>query len=184
MTRVGWPRTRPGRRFQSIIGSLVFLLLAPGIVAGLIPLWIARGESQPPLLGISALRVVGILAIAAGLPLVLDSFARFALQGLGTPAPVVPTQRLVVTGLYRFVRNPMYVGVVSIIVGQGLLLGDARVLAYGAAIWICSHAFVLAYEEPTLRRQFGAEYDELTRHVPRWIPRLRPWRGQPRARQR
>ena len=111
-----------------------------------------------------------------GLAVLLDSFARFALRGLGTPAPVLPPSRLVVTGLYRHVRNPMYVAVVSLIVGQGLVLGDPRVIGYGACVWLAFHLFVLGYEEPTLRRTFGAEYERFCANVPRWIPRLRPWR--------
>jgi Phospholipid methyltransferase len=107
----------------------------------------------------------------------LDSFARFALQGLGTPAPISPTRHLVVTGLYRHVRNPMYVSVVSLIVGQGLLFGNLRVLEYGFAVWLAFHLFVLLYEEPTLRSTFGAGYEAFCANVPRWIPRLRPWQG-------
>ena len=83
-----------------------------------------------------------------------------------------------VTGLYRHVRNPMYVGVVSVIVGQGLILGNARVLCYGGLVWLAFYLFVIGYEEPTLRRTFGAEYERLSGQVPRWIPRVRPWRGE------
>ncbi len=128
-------------------------------------------------MGLSALRYFGIVLIVAGLVVLLDSFRRFALQGRGTPAPVLPTERLVVTGLYRYVRNPMYVAVLSIVAGQGLLLGNARVLAYAAIIWLAFHIFVVAYEEPTLRRSFGAEYEAFRAGVPRWLPRLRPWRS-------
>ncbi len=110
--------------------------------------------------------------------MLLDSFVRFALEGLGTPAPVLPTEHLVVTGLYRFVRNPMYVGVLSVILGQGLLLGDTQVLRYGAVVWLAFGLFVIGYEEPTLRRTFGEEYERFCANVPRWIPRLRPWRGE------
>jgi protein-S-isoprenylcysteine O-methyltransferase Ste14 len=114
------------------------------------------------------------LAVAAiGL---LDSFGRFALQGLGTPAPMAPPRRLVVTGLYRFVRNPMYVAVLSAIFGQGLLLGNGSVLLYGAAAWLLAHLFVVLYEEPTLRATFGDDYIRFSAAVPRWIPRLTPWR--------
>jgi protein-S-isoprenylcysteine O-methyltransferase Ste14 len=82
---------------------------------------------------------------------VLESFARFAIEGMGTPAPILPTQRLVISGSYRFVRNPMYLAVLCIIFGQAALLADWRVALYGAVIWLVSHAFVLTYEEPTLR---------------------------------
>jgi protein-S-isoprenylcysteine O-methyltransferase Ste14 len=162
------------RRLSAILGSVFFLLLAPGIVAGLVPWLISHWRMQSPLLGLSAFRVIGALLIVAGIPALLDSFARFAIQGLGTPAPVFPTRHLVVSGLYRYVRNPMYVGVGSVILGQGLLLGDFRVLIYAAAAWFAASLFVIAYEEPTLRRTFGQEYEEFCKHVPRWIPRLRP----------
>ena len=119
--------------------------------------------------------------MVAGLPVLLDSFARFAIQGLGTPAPIFPTRRLVVSGLYRYVRNPMYVAVVSLILGQGLFFGDLRVLEYGIAIWAAFHLFVLVYEEPTLRNTYGSEYDVFCANVHRWIPRLRPWRQSPNA---
>jgi protein-S-isoprenylcysteine O-methyltransferase Ste14 len=133
---------------------------------------------QPPLLGFSGFRVIGALMIAAGIAVVLDSFARFALQGLGTPAPILPTRHLVVSGLYRYVRNPMYVGVLGIVLGQGLLFGDGRLFAYGVLLWLGVHVFVVGYEEPTLRRSFGSEYGGFRRNVPRWIPRLSPWRGR------
>jgi protein-S-isoprenylcysteine O-methyltransferase Ste14 len=107
----------------------------------------------------------------------LDSFARFALLGAGTPAPIFPTQRLVVSGLFRYVRNPMYVAVLSLIFGQGLLFGSVQVLEYGIAVWAAFYLFVLIYEEPTLRKSYGREYEEFSANVPRWIPRWRPWRG-------
>ena len=166
------------RLLWASLGSVVFFLLAPGLVAGLAPWWISRWHMQPPLLGSSLLRVAGAALIAVGTPALLDSFARFALQGLGTPAPIFPTRHLVVTGLYRHVRNPMYVGVVSVIVGQGLLLGSARVLDYGVLVWLAFSLFVIGYEEPTLRRTFGAEYERFCANIPRWIPRLHPWRGE------
>src|SRR5262245_12697661 len=102
------------RRASAIAGSFFFLVLAPGTIAGLIPWWICRWRLAPPLLGFSGFRLIGALLMAGGLPLLLDSFARFALQGLGTPAPVAPPRHLVVTGLYRYVRNPMYVSVLSL----------------------------------------------------------------------
>jgi len=90
------------------------------------------------------------------------------------PAPAIPTRHLVVTGLYRYVRNPMYVAVVSAILGQGLILGNVSVLEYGALVWLLFHLFVLVYEEPTLRASFGPEYEAFCAAVPRWIPRLSP----------
>lgn len=122
-------------------------------------------------------RVLGVILIALGAAGVLDSFARFAMEGLGTPAPVAPTRTLVVTGLYRYVRNPMYVAVVSAIVGQALLFGSIALLCYGAFIWLLFHLFVTSYEEPALGKSFGREYELFCAHVPRWIPRLSAWRS-------
>jgi protein-S-isoprenylcysteine O-methyltransferase Ste14 len=164
------------KRLSATVGMGVFLLLAPGTVAGVVPWWITRWRMQSPLLRFSGFRVIGALIIVAGAAVVLDSFARFALQGLGTPAPVLPTQHLVVSGMYRYVRNPMYIGVLGMILGQGLLLGDLRLFVYGVLLWLLVHVFVVSYEEPTLRRSFGPEYEKFCHYVPRWIPRLSPWR--------
>lgn len=164
------------RRAWAVIGSAAFLVLAPGTVAGLVPWWISRWRVHTPFAGFALLRVVGVVLIEAGLVGLLESFARFALQGVGTPVPVFPTQHLVVKGLYRFVRNPMYVAVVSIVLGQALFFGSLAVLAYGVCAWLPMHIFVVLYEEPTLRRTFAAEYEEYCAHVPRWIPRLTPWK--------
>ncbi len=163
---------RPG----AILGSAIFLVVAPGTLAVYLPWTISRWHFEPPLLGFFLFRVIGVLMIAAGLPVLLDSFARFAIQGLGTPAPIAPPQHLVITGLYRFVRNPMYVAVLLLIFGQGLLFGSVGLLEYGIVIWLGFFAFVVLYEEPTLRRKFGAEYEEFCAEVPRWIPRLKPWK--------
>jgi protein-S-isoprenylcysteine O-methyltransferase Ste14 len=111
------------------------------------------------------------------LPILLDSFARFALQGLGTPAPVMPPKRLVVTGFYRYVRNPMYVAVTALIAGQGLLFGSVTVLEYGAIVWAGFFLFVVVYEEPVLGEQFADEYKRYRANVRRWLPRITPWRG-------
>jgi protein-S-isoprenylcysteine O-methyltransferase Ste14 len=115
--------------------------------------------------------------LALGAVLLLETFSRFALQGLGTPAPIAPTKTLVVTGSYRFVRNPMYVAVVSLILGQALLFGSAAALVYGLVVWLTVHLFVLGYEEPTLSGTYGEQYDRYRANVRRWIPRLGPWHG-------
>jgi len=164
------------RKPFAIVGSAVFLVIAPGFVAGLVPWWISHWRLDAPFLGMPLFRLVGCILIALGAIGLLDSFGRFALQGLGTPAPVFPTRHLVVTGLYRYVRNPMYVAVVSTILGQSLVLGNAALLEYGAVVWLLFHLFVLIYEEPTLKATFGSEYKSFCAAVPRWIPRVTPWR--------
>jgi protein-S-isoprenylcysteine O-methyltransferase Ste14 len=165
-------------RIKAAIGSTVFFLLAPAIVAGLIPWWITGRHFPAPLAPWPIATLGAILAIA-GLAVLVDCFVRFAWQGVGTPAPVAPTRHLVVTGAYRYVRNPMYVGVLAIILGQVLVFASLPLLIYGGLAWLATHVFVLLYEEPTLRRTYGAEYETFTAAVPRWIPRLTPFRRPP-----
>jgi protein-S-isoprenylcysteine O-methyltransferase Ste14 len=160
------------------LGSAVFLVAVPGVVAGLLPWWITHWELRPPFFGLELTRAVGAVLIVAGVPGLVGSFAHFALEGLGTPAPIAPPQHLVVTGLYRYVRNPMYVAVAAIILGQGLVLADERLIVYAALFWLAVHLFVVTYEEPTLQQTFGAEYEAYRANVPRWIPRRTPWAGK------
>jgi len=158
------------------VGSALFFLAAPGTVAGLVPWLLTRWQPGPAPFGIAPLRLLGMPLIAGGLAVLLDSFVRFV-HHHGTPAPIWPTASLVVTGAYRHVRNPMYVAVVAIVLGQALLLGRPVLLLYGLLIWAAMHGFVLLYEEPRLAATFGPEYAAFRRNVPRWRPRLRPWRG-------
>jgi protein-S-isoprenylcysteine O-methyltransferase Ste14 len=153
-------------------------VLVPGVVAGVVPWWLTGWRAEEPLPAwlLLPLRVLGALLVAAGAAALLHAFARFVVEGLGTPAPVVPTERLVVGGLYRYVRNPRYLAVGAVIVGQALLLGRPVLLAYAAAFGAAVVAFVRLYEEPTLRRRFGEEYDRYRREVPGWRPR-RPVRA-------
>jgi protein-S-isoprenylcysteine O-methyltransferase Ste14 len=160
---------------SAILGSMIFLVVAPGTLAVYLPWTFCHWRFAPPLLGVFSFRILGALMITAGLPILLDSFVRFAIQGLGTPAPVAPPQHLVVTGLYRYVRNPMYVAVSLLIFGQGLLFGNVRLLEYGLIVWLGFVSFVVLYEEPALGRKFGLEYEQFRAHVPRWIPRLKPF---------
>ncbi|RPI46993.1 MAG: isoprenylcysteine carboxylmethyltransferase family protein [Hyphomicrobiaceae bacterium] len=164
------------QRTSAVLGTSIFFVVAPFLAAGIIPWWITRWQFRLPFLGLELTRAIGVVLIVAGVPGIVDSFARFALQGLGTPAPVAPPQKLVVTGLYRYVRNPMYVSVLAIVLGQALLFGDWRLMVYAALFWLACHAYVILYEERTLQRKFGAEYDVFRAKVPRWIPRLPPWR--------
>jgi protein-S-isoprenylcysteine O-methyltransferase Ste14 len=156
-------------------GTSAFFVLAPGVVAGVVPWWLTGWQVRGPFSSWGPLRVVGLALIIAGVAVLLQAFARFVMEGAGTPAPVAPTERLVVGGLYRYVRNPMYLAVLATIVGQALALGQPGLLLYAAAVGVAFVGFVLGYEEPALSRRFGAQYEAYHRAVPGWLPRLRPW---------
>jgi protein-S-isoprenylcysteine O-methyltransferase Ste14 len=160
------------RRLEAAAGSVVFLLVAPGVVAGLVPYLLTGWDSTDPP---AIIELVGGVLIVAGAAVLVHAFARFVIDGGGTPAPVAPTERLVVGGLYRHVRNPMYVAVGATIVGQALLLGRPALLVYAALFWLVVAAFVHGYEEPTLSARYGEEYAAYRRAVPAWWPRLHPW---------
>jgi protein-S-isoprenylcysteine O-methyltransferase Ste14 len=159
------------RRPAAAAGSALFLALAPGVVAGVVP-WLLTGWDADADWG-AVLRVVGALLVAAGGIVLVHAFARFVREGAGTPAPVAPTEHLVVGGLYRYVRNPMYLAVAATIVGQALLLGSVVLLGYAALFLAVVVAFVRGYEEPTLARRYGAAYEAYRAAVPGWWPRLR-----------
>ena len=164
------PRNSPlsRKRARAVAGSLTFLVLAPGVMACLIPYlltgWNPSGATLPA-------QIAGATLIVAGAAALLDAFARFALQGLGTPAPIAPTERLVITGLYRYVRNPMYLAVASTILGQWLLLARPVLLAWALVFGATVFAFVRGYEEPTLLADYGEEYERYCAAVPSWWPR-------------
>lgn len=156
------------------VGSAAFFVVAPGTVVGVVPWLITRWE-MPDFAGTwRAAQIIGVLLIAAGIVPVVHAFAQFAKAG-GTPMPLAPTQHLVVTGFNRFVRNPMYLGLVIVILGQALLFGSLGLVVYAAVMWIVTASFVHWYEEPGLTRQYGAEYDAYRDNVRAWIPRARPW---------
>jgi protein-S-isoprenylcysteine O-methyltransferase Ste14 len=168
-------------RGAAAVGTLVFFWVAPAMVAGWVPHLLSGWRIRPPLLGLRAGRALGIVLIGGGLAMLLECFARFALQGRGTPAPIAPTEHLVSSGLYRYVRNPMYVAMLAIIVGQALLLGSAGLLEYAAAVGLAFHLFVVTYEEPTLGRRYGTSYALYRANVRRWWPRITGWRGSAEA---
>jgi protein-S-isoprenylcysteine O-methyltransferase Ste14 len=140
------------------------------VVAGLIPATITGWQNPRS----DAWAVVATVLIACGIAVLLDAFARFA-RADGTPAPTAPTARLVVVGPYRFVRNPMYLAVLTIILGQALLFASWGCLVYAGIVLLLVASFVRAYEEPTLEDEYGDQYREYRRNVRGWIPRLRPW---------
>jgi protein-S-isoprenylcysteine O-methyltransferase Ste14 len=160
---------------RAAVGTVIFFVTAPGIMAGLVPWLITDWDRPAGSLGI--LDVVGGVLVVGGLAMVVECFVRFVREGVGTPAPVAPTEFLVQGGLYRHVRNPMYVGVASMILGQALLLRSTDLLWWWLVFLVAVVGFVKGYEEPTLREQFGASYDRYRAAVPGWWPRLTPWRG-------
>ena len=155
-------------------GSALFFAIAPGVVAGLVPWWLTGWRVRGPLAHWAPVRVAGVIMLTAGAVVLAQAFVRFVAEGRGTPAPVAPTERLVTGGLYRHVRNPMYVAVVAVITGQALALGQPVLLGYAAAVWITVASFVRWYEEPALARQFGAQYEAYRHSVRAWWPRIRP----------
>jgi protein-S-isoprenylcysteine O-methyltransferase Ste14 len=167
-------------RAVSVMVSLLFTVFGgPGILLVLVPWWITRFQIPE---GQSAWRMIaGAVLIAAGLVPLLESIWRFIVVGRGTLIPLVPTERLVVTGLYRYVRNPMYVGVVTAIAGEALLFWNRSLVVELALVAVAMDLFVHFYEEPQLTRTYPAEYPKYSRNVRRWIPRLTAWdEGKPR----
>jgi len=150
--------------------TLLFTILVPGFVVVYVP-YTLLGHIYRPSHG--PLSWIGVLSILGGACIYFRCAWEFAVRGLGTPAPIAPTKCLVVGGLHRWVRNPMYIGVLLVILGQAALFDTARVAMYGRLCILMAHIFVLVYEEPTLRRQFGESYEQYLRTVPRWIPRFR-----------
>jgi protein-S-isoprenylcysteine O-methyltransferase Ste14 len=160
-----------GVRGRAALQSVLFLVVAPGTVAGLLP-WLITGWSGSSWYGWWGVgAALGWLLIAAGTAVLVHAFALFVLQGLGTPAPIAPTRTLVVTGTYRWVRNPMYLAVTAVIVGQAVLFASVTLGIYAVVVATAFVAFVNLYEQPTLTRQFGANYEAYLRTVPGWWPR-------------
>jgi protein-S-isoprenylcysteine O-methyltransferase Ste14 len=158
------------RAFWPVLNTILFTILVPGTVAGYIPYRILRGVARPPS---GPLTWLGILILAAGAAIYFRCAWEFAVRGLGTPAPIAPTKYLVTTALHRYVRNPMYIGVAMVILGEAALFRSPHLVTYAALMLLIAHIFVVFYEEPALHRQFGESYDEYRRTVPRWIPRVR-----------
>ena len=150
------------------LGTFVFFVAAPGTTAGLVP-WLVTGWEGSP----AVWDAVDLLGVLVGLAMVVACFVRFVREGRGTPAPVAPTEELVVGGLYRYLRNPMYVGVGLVIAGQCLAFRSLALVVWLALFAVAVTAFVVAYEQPTLRARYGASYDAYCRSVPAIVPRLR-----------
>jgi protein-S-isoprenylcysteine O-methyltransferase Ste14 len=151
-------------------------VVAPGVVAGLVP-WLMSGwDVRWPMSAFG----VGMIALGAAILAVtvlvlIRNFVRFVIEGRGTPSPALQTERLVVGGDYRFVRNPMYLGVIGAILGQAMIFGSFALLLYALAVWATMATFVSWYEEPLLQNRYGDEYERYRQGVPAWVPRLHPW---------
>lgn len=163
-------------RRQSLVRSAVFTVVVPGTMAGLIPYSLTGWPRIGDLFGVPGTWIGGVVLIALGLPVLLAAIYKFASDGLGTPLPAAPTQNLVVTGPHRYVRNPMYLAVAAVIVGQALVLGQPILLWYAVFFVLGTAAFVYFYEQPALLRQFGDEYRRYCESVPAWLPRVTPYR--------
>jgi protein-S-isoprenylcysteine O-methyltransferase Ste14 len=151
--------------------SLFFAVLLPGSVTVLFPYWILSRQPPPLLPAWGLVPLASLLPMAAGAAILLRCIRDFAVVGRGTLAPVDPPKELVVQGLYRYVRNPMYVGVLLVLLSEAAFFASAALLAYAAVIFLGFHAFITQYEEPALQRQFGESYARYRRSVPRWLPR-------------
>ena len=159
------------RALVPILNTILFTIFVPGMVAGYIPYRLADRFAHP---ASGPQEWLGFAVLALGAAIYFRCAWEFAVRGLGTPAPIAPTRFLVTTALHRYTRNPMYVGVALVIVGEALLSRSVHVLEYAVFMLTAAHVFVVLYEEPTLRRQFGESYEEYRRTVPRWIPKFRP----------
>ena len=158
------------RAFWPLLNTILFTIIVPGTVAGYIPFRIVGGFSR---VTPGALSLFGGLVLAVGAGIYFRCAWEFAVRGLGTPAPIAPTKYLITTALHRYVRNPMYIGVALVILGEAALFRSPYLVVYAALMLSIAHIFVVAYEEPALHRQFGESYDEYRRTIPRWIPRFR-----------
>jgi len=158
------------RAIGPILKTTLFTIVVPGTVTGLVPSWLLGGFRRPER---GPLTWLGVVIFLTGAAIYFRCAWEFAVRGLGTPAPIAPTKFLVTTALHRYVRNPMYIGVFTLLLGEAVTFRSGLVLWYAALFCVPVELFVVFYEEPTLRRQFGESYEEYRRSVPRWIPKIR-----------
>jgi protein-S-isoprenylcysteine O-methyltransferase Ste14 len=151
---------------SSIVKTIIFTILVPGTVAVVVPRAIGTDATTPTFYS-----SIGFLPMALGAAIYLWCAWDFATAGQGTPAPIDAPKRLVVRGLYRFMRNPMYVGVLTVLFSESIVFRSRRILTYAIVVFVFFHLFVMLYEEQALKSEFGASYEEYLKTVPRWIPR-------------
>jgi protein-S-isoprenylcysteine O-methyltransferase Ste14 len=157
------------RTLAPILKTLAFTVLVPGTIAGYVPYRLLGSQPNPTF---DIVGVVGTIAIILGAMGYLTCAWNFAYHGLGTPAPLDPPKTLIARGLNRYVRNPMYLSVLLVIVGEAALFHAWKITLYAAVVWTCAHLFVVFYEEPNLQKKFGTIYEDYRSEVSRWIPRL------------
>jgi protein-S-isoprenylcysteine O-methyltransferase Ste14 len=165
---------------RNAVFSILFVVFGgPGILLVYLPLWMTRFRVPPHEPAWQMLLAIALILL--GLVPLFESIVRFILIGRGTLVPTAPTEHLVVSGLYRYVRNPMYVGVLTVLVAETVLLASRDMATYTAVVGLGFHLFVCFYEEPTLTRRYAEQYRVYKRNVPRWLPRLKSWNGDPDA---
>jgi protein-S-isoprenylcysteine O-methyltransferase Ste14 len=147
--------------------------MAPIVMGGMIPWWLTRWQSGPDVPAGRLLSLLGWCGVIVGTAAVIEAFVRFVRRGRGTPAPYDPAVYLVASGSYRYVRNPMYVGMLMLVIGQALILRRTALVWYSLALGLAFHLRIILHEEPFLERRFGESYREYCRHVRRWVPRVR-----------
>jgi protein-S-isoprenylcysteine O-methyltransferase Ste14 len=155
-----------------LLKTIIFTIIVPGTVLVWMPYRLLSSSSVSNPFDTAGLRYFGVIPILLGAAIILWCAWDFTFAGKGTPAPIDPPKRLVVRGLYRYVRNPMYIGVLSVITGEALLFQSLALIGYAAAVFVFTYLFVIFYEEPTLRQKFGESYKNYCKEVPRWIPRI------------
>jgi protein-S-isoprenylcysteine O-methyltransferase Ste14 len=151
--------------------TLLFTVIAPGTLTVIIPYWLSSTNIGNEKIDLGALRILGGAPLLMGIAVYLRCVTDFIVKGRGTPAPYDPPKHLVMNGLYRFVRNPMYIGIVLILLGEAVFFERGILFALAAIVFFGFHLRVLYYEEPALRRSFGESYARYCAAAPRWLPR-------------
>lgn len=153
-----------------LLRNLLFTILQPGVVTGLIPYLLLRNSGKtffPEQWTIW--HFVGAFIMIVGFSILIRCILRFATEGKGTISPIDPTKKLVAKGLYRYSRNPMYVGAMTLLIGEAIFWQSLMLALYAGTVFIAFNLFIILHEEPRLRRDFGAEYEEYFRNVRRWL---------------